>query len=365
MILAAFGLSCSDSKSTPTAPSNPAAPITSVSLQIIGLPSASVGVGQAFEVRALQVMSNGATSTHSTDVIWTSSVPGVASISATGAIVAKAIGTTTIGAAFLAHTATATLRVVDNWTDLDFRVSILNSSPGPKSSVDVLRAFAIANDILLERTGSRMRLVEMRDVENDVPITVARNYMDSLSPSAEAPDGVLIWTENATAVSFGAYAQTLARPAPYTNRFPATVGPDRLYVAAVHYEHKFSRCGYDTTGGVRISERSGNGECSGRSGLVCVDNGRFWECPDARLQRYGNPDVYLASTIVHEFMHPAGTAGNDDHYGSSLCVARTGMSGAESVDSDRTQLYCAMCPDVVQRVRPTGAPAPFGTIRRR
>lgn len=359
---AAFALSCGE-KSGPTSPTTGtvSTPITAVGLKITGNPTASMGVGQSLYLRAAEVMSNGGSSPVVTGVLWSSASPDVASVHADGALVALAPGQTTISASYLNHTAEAVVRVAANWTDLDFRVAILNASSSSKPVGDVTRVFAVANDLLFERTGSRMRLIDMRDAVGDTPSRIATIYMESSPP--EQPDGVIIWSEDATAVSFGGYSQTLVRPAPYANRVPATNGANRLFVSSIHYEHKYSRCGYDSTGDVRISDKSANGECRNQTGLTCVDNGKFWACPDTLNDFYAQPDVFLASTIVHEFMHPVGLAGNDDHYGTATCTARVGMSSAEASDHARTQWYMAQCPDLFLRFRPTGAPAAAGRGR--
>jgi hypothetical protein len=138
-----------------------------------------------------------------------------------------------------------------------------------------------------------------------------------------------------------------------------------VYVSAIHYEHMYARCGYDTTGTIRIGDKSANGECRNQSGLTCVNNGKFWECPDVRNDFYAQPDVFTASSIVHEFMHPVGTAGNSDHYGTSTCTNRVGMTAAEAADHGRFQWHLGMCPDLFLRFRPTGAPRTDRTGRAR
>jgi hypothetical protein len=263
-------------------------------------------------------------------------------------------GTTIVTASYIAYTTTISIRVAANWTDLEFRVAILNASSSAKPTGDVMRAFDVANGLLFERTGARMRLIDMRDALPDTPSRIATIYFESSPP--EQPDGLIIWSEDATAVSFGGYSQAILRPAPFSNRFPASSGSNRLFVSSIHYDHKYGRCGYDTTGGVRISDKSANGECRNRSGMMCVDNGRFWECPDVREHLYAQPDVFLASTIVHEFMHPVGLAGNDDHYGTATCTARAGLTPSQASDLTLAQWNMAMCPDVFPRFRPAGVP---------
>jgi hypothetical protein len=195
----------------------------------------------------------------------------------------------------------------------------------------------------------------MQEAGPGAPRDVTEAYL--ASRAEDLPDGVLVWAEDANAVGFGGYSTQIAMPSPYANRYPGVNGDDRVYLAAVHWDHKYGRCGYDTTGQVRISDRSANGECRNRSGLTCVNNGRFWECPDVAGDLYAQPDVFTASSIVHEFMHPFGSAGNNDHYSTPVCRARIGMSAEASVDIRLSQEYCAMCPDVFLRFRPRPGPA--------
>ena len=358
----AFGLSCGG-KSGPTAPTTGpvTTPISAVGLRISGNPTASMGVGQSLYLRAIEVESNGGSSPIGTGVQWSSSSPEVASVSIDGMLLASAPGQTTIGASYLGHSASVVVRVASNWPDLDFRVAILNASSSSKPVNDVTRVFGVASDLLFERTGSRMRLIDMRDAVGDTASRIATIYMESSPP--EQPDGLIIWSEDATAVGFGGYSITVTRPAPYVNRFPATGGANRLFVSSIHYEHKYGRCGYDSTGDIRISDKSANGECRNQTGLTCVDNGSFWACPDTLNDFYAQPDIFRASTIVHEFMHPVGLAGNDDHYGTATCTARVGMTSAQASDRARSQWHMAQCPDLFLRFRPTGAPAASGRAR--
>jgi len=355
LIVALGATSCGDKSPTAPAAAMPGPAAATATLRIVGAPTASVPVGQTIYLRATQQLGNNTTSEIISGMVWSSSSPAV-SITPAGVATAVAAGQATITLSYLDLTATAVVRVVVEFSsDLDFRVVILNATSTPKPDADVLRIFGVADALLAERTGSHMRLLDMKTVEFDSLADVARTYLNART--GEQPDGMVIWYEDATAVGSGGYSTTLARPEPYVNRY---TGNNRVFLSAIHYEHKYSRCGYDSTGDIRISERSGNGECRNQSGLTCVDNGRFWECPDARETFYAQPDVFTATTIVHEFMHPVGTAGNNDHYGTPTCRDRMGMSNATANDLTQAQWHCGMCPDVFLRFRPMGAPASQG-----
>lgn len=345
---------CHDKPATPT---QPFTPVTITGIALFGVPTSSMGVGQNVHLRAATQYSDHSALPIAIGVVWTSSAPQIATIAPDGTLLAVSAGSTTITGNYQGYVATALVRVVDNWTDLDFRVAILNGTSYSQSSADVVRIFAKANDLLFERTGSRMRLIDMTDVGPGTPLTLAGSYMDART--GEQPDGIVVWTEDPTATSAGGFSQTLVRQGGYVNRVPATSGSNRVFVSAIDYQHRYGICGYDAeTRKIRISDRSANGECRGVSGLTCVDNGQFWECPDVRNDFYAQPDVFIATTIVHEFLHPVGLAGNNDHYGTPTCIARVGMSSTEANDRARAQWSCGQCPDLFLRFRPSAAPSP-------
>lgn len=236
-------------------------------------------------------------------------------------------------------------------TDADrlFRVAVLLSASRVPSSDDVSRVFARANDILFQKTGERMTQTDLVTVGSGSPLSHATAYV---SARADAPpDGVLVFADDATASTFGGYSQTFSLPAPNENRFPSpVVGRNRGYLAVVHFFHMYARCGYDGAGN-RIGTTSAGGECRNRAGIVCVNNGRFWTCPDTLNDLYADPDHFTACSVVHEFMHPFGSEGAFDHYGTAQCIARTGMSQADAQNLTLAQQSCGMCPDVYQKFR--------------
>jgi hypothetical protein len=73
--------------------------------------------------------------------------------------------------------------------------------------------------------------------------------------------------------------------------------------------------------------------------------------PDALNDLYADPDYFTACNVVHEFMHPFGSEGNFDHYGTQQRSARTGMSQADARRLPPFHKSCGMCPDVYGRFR--------------
>jgi hypothetical protein len=230
-----------------------------------------------------------------------------------------------------------------------FRVAVLLSTASVPTDADVQRTLARASDILSEKTGARMSQTDLVVVGPGSTGSQAQSYINA--HAASPPDGVLAFSDDANATSFGGYSLTVALPAPNVNRFPSpVVGESRAYLAVVDFFHKYARCGYDNAGN-RIGSTSAGGECRNRSGLMCVFNGRYWACPDSLGDLYADPDYYNACTVVHEFTHPFGSEGNFDHYGTAQCTSRTFMSQAEAQDLRLFQQSCGMCPDVYRQFR--------------
>jgi hypothetical protein len=238
--------------------------------------------------------------------------------------------------------------------DRAFQVAVLmNASQSPLDD-DVRRVFARADDILFRKTGERMKVTDVRAVAPGDPLARAQAYVQEQSAP---PDGVLFFSDDASASRFGGYSVTFPLPAPHTNRYPSPVkNRQSAYLAVVHYSHMYSRCGYDDAGN-RIGTTSSGGECQGRDGIVCVDNGRHWACPGSERDQYAEQEYFTACSIVHEFLHPFGSDGNGDHYGTPQCRARTGMSQSDALNSVLTQQNCAMCPDLFTRFRRNASPA--------
>ena len=234
-------------------------------------------------------------------------------------------------------------------SDPSFRVAVLLSASRAPSPGDVERVFLRANDILLQKTAERMTRTDVVNVGPGTPLSQAIEYVNANATAP--PDGVLAFSDDSTASTFGGYSQTFNLPPPNENRFPSpVVGSNRGYLAVVHFFHMYARCGYDNAGN-RIGDTSSGGECRNRNGLTCVYNGRYWTCPDTLNDLYADADYFTACTVVHEFMHPFGSEGNFDHYGTAQCISRTGMSQADAQNLSLAQQSCGMCPDLYQKFR--------------
>ncbi len=225
-----------------------------------------------------------------------------------------------------------------------FQVNVLTSGQGMSSS-DIQRVVSRASTILNQKTGESMVIGEIiGSLGGSVSGKTQTHLQDKTAETS--PDGVLVLTEDATATMFGGYSMTLPGPDGFVNKYPSpAVGDNRVYVAAVHWNHTYARCGYNDSDN-HVSDVSIDGECFNSPETPCVQRGDRWVCSTALNDLYMESDYYNACTVVHEFLHPFGNEGNNDHYGSPACRSRTGIT---TTDRHEGQLNCQMCPDLYQR----------------
>ena len=346
--LAAFALAqCGGSGGPPTSP-----PLTASSLQITGIPSQPLTVGETIPLRAT-ISTGGSTSDVTSTAAWRTTNPPVAVVASGGALTATGAGEADIQASYQALTASIRVRIEPRpGTDERFKVAVLvMDARGNPPQFDVERVLARAASLFLAKTGARLGMIDMLAAPPGNPLNEARSYVNTLATGKPMPDGVLALSSDSQATGFGGYSQTFTLPAPTVNTFPSPYRPATAgYLAVQDFVHIYSRCGYDSQGN-RISDRSANGECRNQTGLMCVNNGRHWVCPDTLTDLYADDDYYAACTIVHEFAHPFGPLGNQDHYGTAECTARTGMSQAQATDRRLFQESCGLCPDVYKNIR--------------
>ena len=222
-----------------------------------------------------------------------------------------------------------------------FQVSILASSIGVSSS-DIQRVFSLADSILEGKTGENMFIKEI----TNSPLISVSSYLQDFNKAETSPDGILVLTDDNTAITYGGYSITLPGPPGFVNNYPSpVVENDRVYIAAIHWNHLYASCGYNDSGN-HVSDVSINGECRNIPGTPCVQQDDYWVCSTALDLLYMNSDYFKACTIIHEFLHPFGKEGVYDHYGSSSCIERTGMTSNEAGDLHQFQLNCGMCPDL-------------------
>lgn len=333
-------------------PSPPApAPAAVVDVQI-ALPVNSLAIGQSVRALLLGRRADGTQTELDGPADWRSSNAAVLSVSSTGMMTARSSGDAEVSVQYAGLSSRQQMNVRSSSPDdLPLRVTVMLSTASVPAEPDIDRVFAKASDIFFGLT--RERLLRIGTFNPGRGNTAGQAMLFIQTTAVESlPDAILAFSDDQTAFEFGGYSQFLTAPATFQNRFlpPSAFGVPRLGLAAVHFEHMYSRCGYDNALN-RVSGLSFGGECRGQNNLQCVDNGRYWQCPDTLTDLYSEPDGYLACTIVHELAHPYGLSGNNDHYGTDTCVARTGMSGADRNNRRLSQENCGLCPDVYPRIR--------------
>ena len=105
VMLAVFAAACGGGSSGTTSPGAN----TGVATVSLNVTSAQLGVGQTLQLTATPLTSTGTVTTGT--ATWASSVPAVASVSASGLVTGVAAGTATISAAIGGRTGTATITV--------------------------------------------------------------------------------------------------------------------------------------------------------------------------------------------------------------------------------------------------------------
>ena len=347
VLVAAWLIDCGGkSDKSPATPTDPSANRV-VSIAISGVPAGSLVPGSSFQLVGTATYANGSSQDASSTIAWSSSNPAVIAVTPSGRATAGAPGDADVIASLSGVVSRQGVQVrAADQSDGAFRVAILTVSAKPPPAVDVDRVFARANDMLFLKTGARMTVVD-RATGSSNPSSAATLYINA--HPADPPDGVLVLSDDATATEFGGYSVSLPHPTTATaNRYPSPyVGSNRTYIAVIDFFHKYSRCGYNSQGD-HVSNVSFGGECRNVSGLQCVlrSDGAYWVCPGSPSDLYADQDYFIGSSIVHEFMHPFGPAGNGDHYGTPTCTARTGMSAADQANLVLFQQNYGMCPDV-------------------
>jgi hypothetical protein len=219
------------------------------------------------------------------------------------------------------------------------------------TDADIRRVFDTASAKLRERTGETMAITEISRPSS--PPGNVRSLVDAYLASRPrvAPEGVVVVTHDETAHVFGGYSYSQAAPFTFVNEYPSpVVGADKIYVSAIEFTHPYARCGYNDAL-QHVSGVSIDGECRNRPGTLCVLQGAWWKCADALSDLYSSDDYFTGCSIVHEFVHPFGTEGNYDHWGTPQCMTRTGMDAQRASDLREGQAYCQMCPDVYAKFR--------------
>lgn len=230
---------------------------------------------------------------------------------------------------------------------MKFRLAIIvdtASEPVPLEQAEAV--LADANGILIELTGYGFELVDfVEDSSGGSVDSIVRSYLDS---HEETPNGIALFSygQNMQAKRSGGYARQILGPSGFRNEFVSTwIGDNQVYVAVIHYSHKYAACGYAGTDSIQVLVSS-NGECRGVDGVACVMNYGYQMCEDATENLYASTQTYFAATtLVHEIMHGFSNRANDDHYATASCKTIMGWDEFH-FDLAEGQYYASMCPHV-------------------
>lgn len=234
---------------------------------------------------------------------------------------------------------------------------------------DVTRVFEVAATQMAARTGQWMRLVDVvygmsRATTGNEYVQMENLALDYLKQNpANPPEGIILFTDTESCRNAGGFSRSIRPGFAFQNEFKSPrpeVGADKVYLAVVEYNHPYAQCGYGTPGGqTRVSPTAINGECRNRTGVTCVPSGDRWTCPNTQNDLYADHDYFIASIIVHEFIHPFGIDPTDlemDHYGATGCQKRGSFTADQykalaNGDLYEAQLNLGLCPDVFARFR--------------
>jgi hypothetical protein len=163
-------------------------------------------------------------------------------------------------------------------------------------------------------------------------------------------NGVIVFTKEFNTESQGGHSTAYYYP-DYCNSFKSVwYNYPAVYFSYQDWEHQYSTCGYDYENDQHVSSVSIGGECGNQPGTQCIFNGDYYICDYAQEDYYAEENVFVACTIVHEFMHPFGENGNYDHYGTAICNEAMGTTAADSSSED-FQYYCGLCPNVYENFK--------------
>lgn len=212
------------------------------------------------------------------------------------------------------------------------------------SDEDVTETFTRVAELMEARLGVTMRLQEIVEIPE---LGDGKGlFHEALSALAELPEGVILFAYGSDdqAELYGGYSKSKGRGEDYCNEFASpTDGQSAIYVAVVDWDHRFGACGYDASGKL-VRRTSADGECFNTPDTPCVWNGEYSICENALHHPYAVPGEFRVASIVHEFLHPFGTNGSLDHYGTAACVA---MMNGEPLP-EPPEDYFNMCPPVLE-----------------
>jgi hypothetical protein len=162
------------------------------------------------------------------------------------------------------------------------------------------------------------------------------------------PNGIVVFSfgDSGQAKLSGGYSYSVPGPAGYRNAFVSpVVGGNQIYIAVVHFSHRYAACGYGGADTPRSSVSIGT-ECRNRPGTACVQRNGYSMCADAVGNLYAStPTYFAASTVIAGFLHPFFSGGKEDYYATPECNAHMGYPQG-FFDLQESEYYNGVCPFV-------------------
>jgi hypothetical protein len=229
-----------------------------------------------------------------------------------------------------------------------FRVAMLvDTTSEPVTREQAQNLLNDANRIFVELSGFGYQMTDFAEDALGGPMNrIVDRYLQA--HAASLPNGIVVFSfgDDGRARLYGGYSYWVPGPPGFRNEFVSPVaGAGQIYVAVIHFSHKYAACGYGGTDSIQ-SPVSVGGECRNQSGTACVQHNGYSMCANAVGNLYASTSTYFsASTIVHEFLHPFSDGGDQDHYATPECNARMGWP-AGFFDFIESEYYNGMCPFV-------------------
>jgi hypothetical protein len=231
-----------------------------------------------------------------------------------------------------------------------FKVVILvDLSSAPVGEEDADEVLAESSAMLYRLTGFAFQMVDFATEfphEGEKPSELPDRYLDE-HPDIR-PNGIIFFTYgDERELEFGDGHTGASKSLPsFRNEFG---GFDYIPIAVVNRYAKYAACGYNEVGEL-VSDVSIDGQCRNRPGIPCTEKNGYSMCSEDVDRLYASTENYfVASTIVHEFMHPYGFMDVYKDHITTFCEERMGWQPLdwwdEAVLRD-SQMNNGICPDI-------------------
>jgi hypothetical protein len=233
-------------------------------------------------------------------------------------------------------------------TGTNFKVAVIvDTLSEPVTQEQSQSVFNEANGLIQPFAKVNLEMVDfVQDGGGGATKDMADRYL--ASHPVERLNGLLIFSfgDGGQAKLQDGYGYALPGPAGFRNAFVSpAAGANQIYVAVVRFGLKYMPCGY---GGADVQQSSTaiGGECRAKPGTACVQKNGYSMCADAVANLYAStPTHFVASTIIHEFLHLFSPGGDKDNYATPECNARMGYPTG-FFDMQESQYYNGICPFV-------------------